>query len=358
MKTLAFSAAIVVAAATPAWSQTMPDMPMGHGAMQHAPAPKPPTPSPPAPAPSPPALVHRHRPAPAPAHVPAPDAETTAPAAEAAPADGAVMDHGAMSDGVMADMSGMATDDPAGTEAAPTPPSDHAADVVFDPATMQVARAQLRREHGGSTITKVMLNLGEYQVRDGEDGYRWEGMARYGGDINRLVLKSEGEGGVRTGVDAAELQVLYSRAITPYFDVQAGIRQDFKPTPQRTYATVGFEGLAPYWFDVQGAAFVSSQGDVLGRLEGTYDLRLTQRFILQPRAEMNLSAQSVPQIGVGSGVSNLELGLRLRYEVRRAFAPYVGVSYDQSFGDTADFARAAGRDPSTTSIVVGLRTWF
>lgn len=251
-----------------------------------------------------------------------------------------------------------AIEETVGTEPAPPPPVDHAADQFFDPTVMGAARTQLRQEHGGSLISKVMLNLFEYQSRDGEDGYRWEGEARYGGDIHRIVLKTEGEGGVDSGVEAGEVQVLYSRAISPYFDLQAGFRQDFEPTPQRTYATIGFEGIAPYWFDVQGAVFLSNRGDVLGRLEGSYDVRLTQRLILQPRAEMNLAAQDVPEIGIGSGVTNLELGLRLRYEIRRNFAPYVGISYDEKYGDTADFARAAGEDPSRASIVFGLRAWF
>ena len=166
----------------------------------------------------------------------------------------------------------------------------------------------------------VMANLAEYQLPSGGSGYRWEGEASFGGDINRLYLKSEGEGVRRSGVDAAEVQVLYSRAISPYFNLQAGVRQDFKPTPDRTYATVGFEGMAPYWFEVSGAAFLSTHGEVLGRLEGYEDFRISQRLILQPRAELNLSAQNTPQLGVGSGVTNLELGLRLRYEITRQLA--------------------------------------
>lgn len=245
-----------------------------------------------------------------------------------------------------------------GDARAPLPPTDHAADQVFDPDAMQAARDQLRREHGGSLTSRIMLSLGEYQFRDGEDGYRWEGEARFGGDIHRLVLKTEGEGGADSGIGAAEVQALYSRAVTPYFDLQVGVRQDFEPTPRRTYATLGFEGVAPYWFDVQGALFLSDHGDVLGRLEGAHDLRLTQRVVLQSRAEMNAAAQNVPEVGIGAGVVNVELGLRLRYEVRRNFAPYVGISYDEKFGDTADLSRAVGEDPSATSLVLGLRAWF
>lgn len=347
MRTLALSAAFVIVVASPAMAQTMQDMPgMDHGAHPQAPAPPPP-----------PARAQPQRSAP-PARQAVPAPQRLRPAASeavAAPTDAERMDHGAMDHSAMSEMS---AEEIVGNEPAPAPPTDHPADAYFDPATMQAARDQLRREHGGTLISKVMLNLAEYQSRDGEDGYRWEGMARFGGDIHRLVLRTEGEGAVDSGVEAAELQALYSRAVTPYFDLQIGIRQDFEPTPQRTYATVGIEGLAPYWFDVQGALFLSDHGDVLGRAEGSYDLRLTQRLILQPRAELNLAAQDVPEIGIGSGVTNLELGLRLRYEIRRNFAPYVGISYDQKFGDTADFARDAGEDPSRTSLVFGLRAWF
>jgi len=251
------------------------------------------------------------------------------------------------------------SDEVAGNEPAPEPPADHAADSIFDPAAMGAAREQLRKEHGRSLISKVMVNLGEYRVQDkGDQGYRWEGEARIGGNVNRLVLKSEGEGVVSSGLDSAELQALYSRAVTPFFDLQAGVRQDFEPTTRRTYATLGFEGLAPYWFLTQGALFVSDHGDVLARLEGSYDIRLFQRLILQPQAEINLAAQDVPEAGVGAGLSSIELGLRLRYELRREFAPYVGFSYDQVYGETADLARASGDGSSDYGFVVGLRAWF
>jgi copper resistance protein B len=159
-------------------------------------------------------------------------------------------------------------------------------------------------------------------------------------------------------VESAEVQALYSRAIGPYFNLQAGVRHDFQPAPTRTYATIGFEGLAPYMFEVEGALFISDKGDVLGRLEGYYDQRLTQRLILQPRIEFNLSAQDVPESRLGSGLTNAELGLRLRYEISRQFAPYVGVSYEAKTGRTADFAHADGREPTTTSFVAGVRFWF
>jgi copper resistance protein B len=239
----------------------------------------------------------------------------------------------------------------------PPPPTDHAADRDFDPKAMAAARALLRQEHGDVRYGMAIAKLAEYQAHDGRDGYRWDVQASYGGDVNRFLVKSEGEGTRGEGVEAAELQALYSRAVSPYFNLHAGVRQDFQPY-DRTYLTVGTEGLAPYWFDVEGALFLSTKGEVLARAEGTYDLRLTQKLILQPRAELNFAAQDSRATRTGSGLSNAELGLRLRYEFRREFAPYIGVSYDRRFGKTADYARAAGEDAEVTSFVVGLRAWY
>lgn len=297
------------------------------------------------------------------------------PAAVASPAEAEAgmpqMDHSTMDHGDAADMdhtqsSAETMSMPAMTgtalaagNALPPPlPTGHFADRQFPASEMQEAREQMMREQGGQTFATVMFNLTEYQAREGRDGYRWDGEAWLGGDIDRLVVKTEGEGTLRKGVDAAEVQALYSRAIGPYFNLQAGVRQDFQPKPSRTYATIGFEGLPPYWFEVEGAAFLSDKGDLLGRLEGYYDQRITQRLILQPRVEFNLAAQDVQENRVGAGLINAELGLRLRYEISRQFAPYVGVSYDAKTGRTADYARADGDDPTTTSLVAGIRFWF
>ncbi|NNM77776.1 copper resistance protein B [Sphingomonas sp. ID1715] len=246
---------------------------------------------------------------------------------------------------------------PAGNAPAPPVPADHAADRVFGPQQMMEARHHLA-QHGGQTFSQVLLNIAEYQIHSGRDGYRWDGEAWWGGDINRLWLKSEGEGELRRGLDTADVQALYSRAIDPYFNLQAGIRQDFGRGPKRTYATVGIEGLAPGFFEVEGALFLSNKGDVLARTEGYYDQRITQRLVLQPRAELNFAAQDIPETGTGSGLVDAEFGLRLRYEIRREIAPYIGVSYLRKTGDTARFARASGEDVHATSFVIGLRAWF
>lgn len=247
---------------------------------------------------------------------------------------------------------------PAGDAAAPPPPMDHYADRQFPAAEMARARQHMMRDSGAQTFSQIMFNLAEVQIRNGRDGYRWDGEGWFGGDINRLTVKTEGEGVFREGVEAAEVQALYSRAVGPYFNFQAGARHDFRPSPTRTYATVGFEGLAPYWFEVEGALFLSNKGDVLARLEGYYDQRITQRLILQPRVEFNLSAQDVPENRLGAGLTDAEFGLRLRYEISRHFAPYIGLSYQAKTGRTADFTRVDGKDPTITSLVAGVHFWF
>lgn len=265
-------------------------------------------------------------------------------------------DRGAMSGAPGAPMIG--TNLPAGNAPAPPVPTDYAADRVYSAANMAAARHHLYTMHGAQKFYQVMFNLAEYQVRKGRDGYRWDGEAWYGGDINRLWIKTEGEGDFGRGVGDAEVQALYSRAIGPYFNVQGGVRYDFKPNPSRAYAVLGIEGLAPSFFDVEAFAYLSNKGDVLVEFEGSYDQRITQRLILQPRAELNFAAQDVRENGIGSGLSTGELGLRLRYDIRREFAPYVGVSYERSFGDTARFARAEGDRRASTNFVLGVRTWF
>lgn len=244
---------------------------------------------------------------------------------------------------------------PAALKGEPPPiPQDHAAERFYDPAVMAAARAQLRKEHGDVRYSKVMLETAEWR---GDGGYAWEGQATFGGDINRFVLATEGEG-EGDHLESAELRAIYSRAISPFFNLQAGLRHDVRSNPERTYVTVGIEGLAPYWFEVGAAAFLSEKGDLSARLEGSYDLRLTQKLILEPRAELELAAQDVPELGVGAGVTGIELGLRLRYAIAQEFAPYVGVFHARKFGETADFARAAGEGTRDSRFVVGLRAWF
>lgn len=233
------------------------------------------------------------------------------------------------------------------------------ADAYYGEESMAAAREQARRDMGGQTLAMAVLDRLEYQSNEGDGLWLWDAQAWYGGDLHRLWLKTEGEYRAERGTtEEAELQALYSRAISPYFDLQLGYRVDLEPDPARQFAVLGVQGLAPYWFEVDAAAFVSDDGDLSARLEAEIDLFLTQRLILQPRAEINLAAQDVSDYGIGSGVSTAEAGLRLRYEIRRRFAPYIGISWRRKFGDTADFAREAGEDRVRWSLLAGVRLWF
>ena len=245
----------------------------------------------------------------------------------------------------------------------PTAPSgyggpEHAADTVWDPAEMGRARRALYAEHGGFSGSRVLLDRFEYRAGTGRDGFAWEGDAWFGGDYDRLWLKSEGEGAFGKRLEHGEAQALFSRAIGPWFNAQAGIRQDFGQGPDRMHLALGVQGLAPYWFEIDGAVFLSTKGDLTARLEAEYDQRLTNQLILQPRLELNLAAQDVRELGVGAGLSEVEAGLRLRYEFVPEFAPYLGVEYTRATGRTARLRRGAGEGEGGWSFVTGLRAWF
>lgn len=260
------------------------------------------------------------------------------------------------------DMSAVAGEMPAmdevGNVPAPAPPGDHAADAIFGGDVMARSRKELAYEVGGMGYSLVTIDLLEVGVQKGRDSYRFEGEAFTGGYINRFGIKFEGEGAFGERIDDLELQALYSRAIAPYWNLQAGVRYDIKPDPSRTYLVAGVEGIAPYWFKVNAAGFVSNKGEVRARLEASYDQRITQSLILQPRIEANIAFQDIRAIGVGSGLTDFEAGLRLRYEIEQEIAPYIGVEWRKQTGDTARFSRSAGEDPETISLVAGIRIWF
>jgi copper resistance protein B len=203
----------------------------------------------------------------------------------------------------------------------------------------------------------LLLDRFEYQAKKGRDGGEWDVQGWFGGDYNKLWLKSQGQQVVGGQTEEADVQVLYARRIAPFWHVQAGVRSEPKPGPTHNYGVLAIQGLAPYWFNVEASAFVRS-GEVVARLEAEYDQLLTQRLILQPRIESNLSNASDPVRGVGRGVNDVQLGLRLRYEIQREFAPYIGINWTRKLGDTASLARARGEDVRAASIVLGLRIWY
>ena len=267
------------------------------------------------------------------------------------------------------DMSGMIMgppDVPARAETPETPPPPaafagpaHAADLIFGAEAMEASRKVLIAENGDVRTTAVILDRVEAGFGDDGDTWLWDAQGWSGGDIHRLWWKSEGEGDIDGKLEDAEVQLLYSRAITPFWDVQAGVRQDVRPHgPDTTYAVLGIQGLAPHWWEIDAAAFLSTEGDLTVRAEAEYDQRLTQRLILQPRFEVEASAGDSPEQQIGRGLSSVQAGLRLRYEIRKELAPYIGVEWSRSLGGTADRVRASGGTPDDTRFVVGLKAWF
>lgn len=211
---------------------------------------------------------------------------------------------------------------------------------------------------GNMAFGMLLADRLEAGFADRADTYLWDVQGWYGGDRDRWSVKSEGEGESGHSPDAAELQLLFGRMFAPFWDWQVGVRHDFRPRPDRTHLVLGVQGVAPYEFEVDAALFLSDKGDVSGRLEAEYELRITQRLVLQPRFELNAALSDDLETGLADGISSTELGLRLRYELERELAPYIGIAWTQSHGGTADLARAEGEPTSLTSIVIGLRAWF
>jgi len=206
-------------------------------------------------------------------------------------------------------------------------------------------------------LTKVMIDQLETRDVGGDNEFVWDIQGWVGKDLTKFWIKSEGERSSGE-TEEAEVQFLYSRALSTYWDLQAGIRHDFEPSPSRDWLAIGFMGLAPYFFEIDTALFIGESGRTALRFEAEYELLFTQRVILTPEIEVNFYGQDDVDIGIGSGLSDLEVGLRLRYEIRREFAPYIGVNWSKLFGNTADFARIAGEKSSETQLVIGFRAWF
>ena len=256
------------------------------------------------------------------------------------------------------DMTGAAAEVPVGpppAEALQGP--EHAGDSAWGQGPMDASRAVLFREHGALPAYKLLVDQFEARFRSGRDGYFLDAEGWYGGDIDKFWLKAEVEGDFGRQAEKAEFQALWSHAIDPWFDLQAGLRLDAEPDT-RGHLVVGVQGLAPYWVEVEAAAFISDKGDVTARAEAEHDVRITRTMILQPRAELNFSLQDIPRRNLGSGLTTAELGLRLRYEIVPNFAPYVGVHYERAFGDTRKYARRENDDPGGVSFVAGVRAWF
>ncbi len=210
-------------------------------------------------------------------------------------------------------------------------------------------------EHGGGIFHMFRL---ETDYGGGQDGAiaSWDLDGWVGGDENKLWLKSEGEH--KDGkIESAEFWALYTRNIATFWDAQIGLRHDAQPT-STTYLAVGLNGLAPYFFETEAHLFISDQGDVSARLHGETDLLITQQLILQPYAEINLSASDVPENHIGDGFTDGEIGLQTRYEFTRKFAPYLDLRYERKLGETASMAASDGEDKDDFIAAIGLRLMF
>lgn len=211
--------------------------------------------------------------------------------------------------------------------------------------------------HDNSIQHYVLLDRLEGWDADPGAGTAWAMQGWLGTDLNRLWLRSEGErADGRT--EGADLEVLYGRSVARWWDVVAGVRHDFNPGGSQDFAAIGVMGLAPYMFEVQATGYIGQSGQTAARLEVEYEMLLTNRLILQPMVEVDFYGRNDERRGIGSGLSTAEAGLRLRYEITRQFAPYVGIVREQAFGRTADLRRAEGEDTNDTRVVAGFRIWF
>jgi copper resistance protein B len=207
-------------------------------------------------------------------------------------------------------------------------------------------------------LTKVMVTQFESRLTDFSNPVAvLDAQAWIGKDLNKFWLKTDIEFDA-DATEEAEFQALYSRAFAPYWDVQLGWRTDISPEPNRNWAVIGLQGLAPYWFEIEANAFIGDDGRTAARLEVEYEILLSQQLILTPDFEINAYGKDDTATGTGAGISDLELGLRLRYEIRREFAPYIGVNWTKKLGQTAHFARDEGATTNDVQFVAGIRVWF
>ncbi len=281
--------------------------------------------------------------------------ESSARSARDVPAQGETaepVDHSAM------DHSSMGHDMPMpGTQPARTVP------ITPIPALTDADRAAAAPPTGGHTMHGdsiqrfVLLDRLEAWNADSGTGMAWEGSAWFGGDRDRLWLRSEGER-VDGVTESADLEILYGRSVARWWDVLVGVRHDFKPGASQDFLAIGVMGLAPQKFEVEATAYLGERGQTSARMEAEYDLLLTNRLVLQPLIEATLYGKDDARRGIGSGLSTVEAGLRLRYEVIREFAPYVGIVHERAFGQTADYRRDENEDIDDTRIVAGFRIWF
>jgi copper resistance protein B len=248
----------------------------------------------------------------------------------------------------------------AGHAAAPSPGQQPREPVpMLTDADRAAAFPELHAGHAHGSTSNSLVRFNRFEAWDAQpgSGQAWEGSAWFGGDVQRLWLRSEGER-EHGGTAASDVEVLYGCGISPWWDLVAGVRHDFAPGPSQSWAAFGVQGMAPYKFELSATAYLGEHGHSAFVAEIEYELLLTGRLILQPLLEVDVRGQDDPRRGIGSGLSSAEAGLRLRYEITRRFAPYVGLAHERAFGGTADYRREDGEPVRDTRWVAGVRWWF
>ena len=234
---------------------------------------------------------------------------------------------------------------------APAPPET----LMHDMSRREMTR--MMEMNDAAALGKLLVDQLEWRDGGGASGPAWDAQAWYGTDYNKLWFKTEG---LRLGstTEDARAELLLDRIFSPWWSAQAGMRHDFGNGPSRNWLALGVQGLAPYFFVIEATAYVGDAGRTAARFRAEYELLFTQRLILQPELEVNAYGKDDPERQVGAGFSDLQLGLRLRYEFRREFAPYLGVAWLRRLGKTADLVSASGQDPSVLQVVAGIRFWL
>jgi copper resistance protein B len=232
---------------------------------------------------------------------------------------------------------------------------DQAMNEMQDVSSREMSRTMEMND--AAAFGKLLVDQLEWRRGDGAEGPAWDAWGWYGTDYDKLWFRTEG---VRIGsvTEDARAELLWDRIFSRWWSVQTGVRHDFGDGPSRNWLALGVQGLAPYFFQIEATAYVGDAGRTAVRFRAQYELLFTQRLILQPELEVNAYGKDDPERQIGAGFSDLQLGLRLRYEIRREFAPYLGVAWFRNLGKTADMVRAAGNDPSVVQILAGIRFWL
>lgn len=233
----------------------------------------------------------------------------------------------------------------------PDPPANEIHDMPYE----RMAKMMAMDDTG--SYGKLLFDQLDWRDTQVGNALAWDVEGFYGNDYNKLWLRTEGER-IDGRTEDARVEVLWDRIVSRWWSTQAGVRHDFGPGPSRDWIAVGIQGMAPYFFDIEATAYVGDSGRTAARLKAEYELLFSQRLILQPEVELNVYGKDDPGKGVMAGFSDAQIGLRLRYEIRREVAPYIGVAWVRRLGKTADLVRASGEGASDFQALAGIRFWF